>query len=81
MTLWNPIPTPSITARKIAHMMAPFLAAFRPPRIAKEPPVKNPAMTEMMISSLSQQAPQSIRLDMTAKGRVTHLHYMGLLSS
>jgi hypothetical protein len=45
MTLWNPIPTPSITARKIAHMMAPFLAAFTPPRIAKEPPVKKPAMT------------------------------------
>lgn len=49
--LWNPIPTPSITARNIAHMIAPFLAAFRPPLIAKEPPVKNPAMTVKMVIS------------------------------
>lgn len=43
--LWNPIPTPSITARKTAHIMAEFLAAFRPPRIANDPPVKKPART------------------------------------
>ena len=43
--LWNPMPTPSITARNIAHIIAPFLAALMPPRIAKDPPVKNPAIT------------------------------------
>jgi hypothetical protein len=42
--LWNPIPTPSMTARKTAHIMAEFLAALTPPRIAREPPVKKPAM-------------------------------------
>lgn len=43
--LWNPIPTPSITASKHAHPIAEFLAAFSPPLTAKAPPVKNPAMT------------------------------------
>jgi len=43
--LWNPIPTPSITPKRTAHPIAEFLAAFAPPRIAKAPPVKNPAMT------------------------------------
>lgn len=40
-----PIPTPSITANRIAHPMAEFLAALNPPRIANEPPVRNPAPT------------------------------------
>lgn len=43
--LWNPIPTPSITAKKQAHIMAEFRAALIPPRIASAPPVKNPAIT------------------------------------
>jgi hypothetical protein len=43
--LWNPIPTPSMTARSMAQPIAEFLAAFAPPRIANAPPVKNPAMT------------------------------------
>lgn len=43
--LWIPIPTPSITAKRIAHPMAEFLAAFIPPLMASEPPVKKPAIT------------------------------------
>lgn len=43
--LWNPIPTPSITARKHAHMIAEFRAAFIPPLIASAPPVRKPAIT------------------------------------
>jgi hypothetical protein len=43
--LWNPIPTPSMTASKQAHPIAEFLAAFNPPLTANAPPVKNPAMT------------------------------------
>ena len=43
--LWNPMPTPSITASKHAHPIAEFRAAFAPPLIASAPPVKNPAMT------------------------------------
>ena len=40
-----PIPTPSITANRSAHPIAEFLAALNPPRIANEPPVRNPAPT------------------------------------
>lgn len=43
--LWNPIPTPSITASRQAHPIAEFLAAFMPPLTANAPPVKNPAIT------------------------------------
>lgn len=43
--LWKPIPTPSMTAKKHAHMMAEFRAALTPPRTARQPPVKKPAMT------------------------------------
>jgi hypothetical protein len=43
--LWNPIPTPSITARKTAHPIAEALAALKPPLAAKAPPVKKPAIT------------------------------------
>lgn len=39
------MPTPSITASNIAQPIAEFLAAFMPPLIASEPPVKKPAMT------------------------------------
>jgi hypothetical protein len=51
MTLCNPIPTPSITAKNIAHIIAPFRAAFKPPLIASEPPVRKPAMIELYGSS------------------------------
>lgn len=43
--LCKPIPTPSITANNIAHPIAEFLAALNPPRMANEPPVRNPAPT------------------------------------
>ena len=43
--LWNPIPTPSMTASKHAHPIAEFLAALYPPLMANAPPVKNPAIT------------------------------------
>ncbi len=55
------MPTPSITARNIAHMIAPFLAAFSPPRMAKEPPVKNPAMTMGMVVSLRHPQTRGLR--------------------
>jgi len=42
---WTPIPTPSKIARRIAQPIAPFLEALIPPRIAREPPVKKPAIT------------------------------------
>jgi hypothetical protein len=49
--LWKPIPTPSMTASKHAHPIAEFRAAFAPPRIAKAPPVKKPAMTIYLLVS------------------------------
>ena len=53
ITLCIPIPTPSITANKIAHPIAEFLAALNPPRIANEPPVRNPAPTRTHHDQLS----------------------------
>jgi len=47
---WNPMPTPSITARRMAQLMAPFLAALYPPRIASAPPVKKPAICVVLES-------------------------------
>ena len=41
---WNPIPTPSITARRTPQPMAEFRAARQPPRMARQPPVRNPAV-------------------------------------
>lgn len=49
--LWKPMPTPSMTANRIAHPMAPFRIALAPPRTAKEPPVKKPAMMAFQGSS------------------------------
>lgn len=43
--LWKPIPTPSITASRHAQPIAEFRAALYPPRMANDPPVKNPAIT------------------------------------
>lgn len=48
---WNPMPTPSMTASNTAHPMAPFLAARKPPRIARDPPVRNPAAMALKGSS------------------------------
>lgn len=47
-----PIPTPSMTARRIAQPMAPFRIALGPPLTASEPPVKKPAMIAFQGSSL-----------------------------
>lgn len=41
---WRPIPTPSMTASRIAQLIAPFLIALGPPLTASDPPVKKPAM-------------------------------------
>jgi hypothetical protein len=57
--LWNPIPTPSITASKHAHPIAEFLAALYPPLIASAPPVKNPAIT-VYLSALFTQSQTDI---------------------
>ena len=57
ITLCIPIPTPSITASKIAHPIAEFLAALNPPRIANEPPVRNPAPTRTPPSASFTSAP------------------------
>ena len=55
--LWNPIPTPSITANKQAHPIAEFRAAFAPPRIANDPPVKKPAITVYMLGNYAKLPP------------------------
>jgi hypothetical protein len=56
--LWNPIPTPSITASKHAHPIAEFLAALYPPLMASAPPVKNPAITiHLSAPDITSQAP------------------------
>jgi hypothetical protein len=48
---WKPMPTPSITARRIAQPMAPLRTALNPPLIARLPPVKPPAMMAFQGSS------------------------------
>ena len=40
----KPIETPSMTARRMAHDIAPLRMERYPPRTAREPPVKKPAM-------------------------------------
>lgn len=52
--LWNPIPTPSITASRHAQPIAEFLAALKPPRTANAPPVKKPAMTKEALAKVLQ---------------------------
>lgn len=61
--LLNPMPTPSMTARRIAQPMAPFLIARGPPRTANEPPVKKPAMMAFHGSSF-------LRTPLTAQSNV-----------
>lgn len=46
------MPTPSMIPKKHAHEMAEFRVCFHPPRMAKAPPVKNPAMMAFHASSL-----------------------------
>ena len=43
--LWNPMPTPSMTAKRHPQAIAELKAARRPPLMARAPPVKNPAIT------------------------------------
>lgn len=45
ISLWKPMPTPSMTASRTAHPIALLRAALTPPRTAREPPVKKPAIT------------------------------------
>lgn len=61
--LWNPIPTPSMTANKIAHPIAPLRIALAPPLTARAPPVKNPAMIAFQGSSF-------FRIPFTAQSKV-----------
>lgn len=63
---WKPIPTPSITAKRIAHPMAPFRIALGPPRTASAPPVKNPAMMAFQGSSF-------LRTPLTAQSNVENM--------
>lgn len=63
MTRWKAIPTPSNTAKTQAQVIAPFLVAFQPPRIARAPPVKKPAMIALKGSSVR-------RTDLTIQSKV-----------
>lgn len=61
--LWNMRPTPSITPSRHPHMMALFLVCLQPPLMAREPPVKRPAMIAFQGSSL-------LRTALTAQSKV-----------
>ena len=61
--LWNPIPTPSITASRIAHPMAPFAIARPPPRTASAAPVIPPAVIAFQGSSF-------FRMPLTVQSKV-----------
>jgi len=63
VTLFNPIPTPSMTASRHAHPIALFLAALTPPLTARAPPVKNPAIIALYGSSFC-------RTPLTAQSKV-----------
>ena len=67
-----PIPTPSITANRIAHPMAEFLAALNPPRIANEPPVRNPAPTRTPSAFESLGHPAPIPCSLSSLGADTY---------
>lgn len=64
--LWKPIPTPSMTASRIAHPIAPFRIARGPPLTANAPPVKNPAMMAFHGSSF-------LRTPFTAQSNVLNM--------
>lgn len=61
--LLNPIPTPSMTAKSIAQDIAPFRIDRTPPRTARDPPVKNPAIMAFQGSSF-------FRMPFTAQSNV-----------
>lgn len=63
---WKPIPTPSITAKRMAQPIAPFRIARGPPRTASAPPVKNPAMMAFQGSSF-------LRTPLTAQSKVENM--------
>lgn len=46
------MPHPSMMANRIAKLIAAFLAAFIPPRIANEPPARKPAITTSLSADL-----------------------------
>lgn len=64
--LWKPIPTPSMTASRMAHPIAPFRIARGPPLTASAPPVKNPAMIAFHGSSF-------LRTPFTAQSNVLNM--------
>jgi hypothetical protein len=55
------MPTPSITAMKIAHPIADALAALKPLLTAKAPPVKKPAITIIPLAIERNWARQFLR--------------------
>lgn len=61
--LLKPIETPSMTANRIAHDIAPLRIDLYPPRTASEPPVKKPAMMAFQGSSF-------FRMPLTAQSYV-----------
>ena len=69
-----PIPTPSMTANKIAQPIAELRAALIPPLTANAPPVKKPAIT-------MRQGYQYCQHHKLSDGRQTNWHYMELPSS
>jgi hypothetical protein len=89
--LWNPIPTPSMTASRQAHPIAEFLAALYPPRTASEPPVKNPAITVSMLafflllpqlpSGCGSRRPRGKSYSLTSRIDKTYWHCMDPPSS
>jgi hypothetical protein len=64
--LWKPMLTPSMTASKTAHPIAPLRIARGPPRTASEPPVKKPAMMAFHGSSF-------FRTPLTAQSNVLNM--------
>lgn len=60
------MPTPSMTAKRIAHPIAPFRIARGPPRTASAPPVKKPAMMAFQGSSF-------LRTPLTAQSKVENM--------
>jgi hypothetical protein len=64
--LWKPMPTPSMTAKRMAQPIAPFLIALGPPRTARAPPVKKPAMIAFHGSSF-------FRTPLTAQSKLLNM--------